>query len=115
VARLVVLPVTMPPGRAELHLHPGGRQRVRRHLTVTDKDGGFSTTEFTLSVTNAAPVVTLTATPHQPGGTPVTLAGLVSDAGTADTAAGLQLRLDRDEERRPVRSQRQRPIRPSPG
>src|SRR5262249_34365690 len=58
--------------------------------TVKDKDGGQTTQGFSLHVTNAAPVVTLTDNPGvSPEGTTVTLPGLVSDAGSADSAAGV--------------------------
>ncbi|VTR94201.1 cadherin-related protein : Uncharacterized protein OS=Cylindrospermopsis raciborskii CS-505 GN=CRC_01020 PE=3 SV=1: MAM: Lectin_C: Lectin_C: PKD [Gemmata massiliana] len=53
---------------------------------VFDKDGGSSDYQTTVTVTNVAPIVTITGAPaNSPEGTAITLGSTVSDPGSGDT------------------------------
>ena len=61
-------------------------------LTVTDKDGGASTSVYTFNADNAPPAIDLSAAPTTgAAGTPIAFDAAATDPGSADVAAGLDV------------------------
>jgi parallel beta-helix repeat protein len=67
---------------------PPDNGTYRIALTVSDEDGGSTTTEQTITVTNVAPTASITAPASGQQGVGLAFASVVSDPSSTDTAVG---------------------------